>query len=163
MNIGLLERILIRRYGQPIMTTRRDLPALCWNPDEFDYATVLYVGMEWKSILAHRFVSLKEIYGNAFGGFLIKNALKVAMLPPQTVYGLWAIGKFRVQPDVQRALTMDPAIDYFMDSSNVWFYGHKAGELYVFDSETDELDSLGPIESAIETLIDEWEAVREER
>jgi len=44
-----------------------------------------------------------------------------------------------------------------MDASNVWYYGHKKGELYVFDTETDELDSLGPVESALEALMDQWE------
>jgi hypothetical protein len=159
MKTGLLEKILIRRYGQPVRTTRRDLPAFCWNPDEFDYATVLYVGMEWNRTLAQRFGSLKEIYGNAFGGFLIKNALKVAMLPPHTVYGLWNIGEFRMQPEVQHALAMDPGIDFFMDRYMILFYGIKKGDLYVFDSETDELDSLGPIEPALETVLDELEAV----
>jgi hypothetical protein len=42
-----------------------------------------------------------------------------------------------------------------MEASNVWFYGVKAGQLYVFDAETDELDRLGPVEPAIETLMDE--------
>ena len=52
----------------------------------------------------------------------------------------------------------DSAIDFFMDAYNVYFYGIKRGELYVFDAETDELDSLGPIESALETVMDELES-----
>jgi hypothetical protein len=67
-----------------------------------------------------------------------------------------------MQPDVQHAIARDPAIDYFMDEANVLFYGIKAGELYVFDSETDELDSLGPIEPALETLMDELESARKD-
>jgi hypothetical protein len=52
---------------------------------------------------------------------------------------------------------MDPAIDYFMDQYNVYYYGIKRGELYAFDSATDELDSLGPVESAVQTLLDDIE------
>jgi hypothetical protein len=48
--------------------------------------------MKWSGSLGARYASLKDIYGNAFGGFLIKSALKVAMLPRQTVYGLRNIG-----------------------------------------------------------------------
>lgn len=53
---------------------------------------------------------------------------------------------------------MDPELTFFMDASNVWYYGYKAGNLYVFDVETDEFDLLGPIEPALEQLMDEWEA-----
>jgi hypothetical protein len=157
METGVLEKILIRRYGQPVITTRRDLNARCWNPDDFDYASVLYIGMKWGSRLGTRFASLKKIYGDAFGGFLIKNLLKVTMLLPRKIYGVWSMGDFQMLPPVRKALAIDPAIDFFMDAANVEYFGHKAGELYVFDTVTDELDSLGPIEPALETLMDQWE------
>jgi hypothetical protein len=57
---------------------------------------------------------------------------------------------------------MDPAVEYFMEDSNVWFYGMKKGDLYVFDAEFDELDSLGPIETAIHKTMDEIETSRSE-
>ena len=66
------------------------------------------------------------------------------------------------QPDLKRALAMDPAIEYFMEDSNVWFYGMKKGDLYVFDAEFDELDSLGPIGPAIHTVMDQVETSRRE-
>ncbi len=84
------------------------------------------------------------------------------MLLPGSFYELWNIDELRGLPAVQHAQTKDPAIDYFMEAYNVYYYGLKAGELYVFDAETDELDSLGPVESALETLIDEFESAREE-
>jgi len=87
---------------------------------------------------------------------------KAAVLLPRKVYGLWNIDELRTQPEVQQALVSDPAIEYFMEAYNVYFYGIKAGHLYVFDAETDELDSLGPIEPALETLMDELESVRKE-
>ncbi len=162
MKTGLLENVLIRRYGKPVPSIRRGLPARCWNPDEFDYASVLYLGMKWQSEVGARFSSLKEVYGDACGGFLIKNTLKVAILLPREVYGLWNIDELRMQPEVQHAQTIDPGIDFFMDANNMFFYGIKAGHLYVFDSETDELDPLGPIESALENLMEEFESAREE-
>jgi hypothetical protein len=162
MKTGLLERILIRRYGQPVAATRRGLSALCWNPDESDYDSVLYVGMNWNNRMGTRFASLKEIYGDACGGFLIKNTLKVAVLLPRKVYGVWRMDDLQMLPPIRKALEMDPAIDYFMDAYNVYYYGIKAGELFVFDAETDELDCLGPIEPAIETLMDEFQAAGEE-
>jgi hypothetical protein len=160
MNAGLLERILTRRYGQPTVTKDQGLPARCWNLDDPDYTGVLYVGMKWADPTVSRFSSLKEIYGDVFGGYLIKNTLKVALLLPKKVWGLWNIDELRVQPQVQYALARDPAVDYFMDEYMVLFYGIKGGQLYVFDAETDELDSLGPIEPALETLMDEMDAVR---
>ena len=158
MKTGILERILIRRFGEPVVAIMDGLHAHCWNPDEFDYATCLYMGMKWEGLPGLRFGPLKEIYGNAFGGYLIKNTLKAAILHPREIYGIWNIDDLRMQPEVQHALVRDPAIDYFMEASNVWFYGIKAGDLYVFDAEMDELDLLGPIEPALEILMDEWEA-----
>jgi hypothetical protein len=49
-----------------------------------------------------------------------------------------------------------------MEDSNVWFYGMKKGDLYVFDAEFDELDSLGPIEPALDKTMDEIETSRRE-
>jgi hypothetical protein len=161
MKRGLLERILTRRYGEPSVTTDEGLPARCWNLDDPDDSSALYLGMQWIEPWDSRFASLKPIYGDVFGGFLIKNTLKAALLTTRKVYGIWNIDDFLIQPEVQHALAMDPDIEFFMDAYMVYFYGLKAGELYVFDAETDELDSLGPIEPALETLMDEFEAARE--
>jgi len=157
MKTGLLEKVLVRRYGPPIVSTRRGINAHCWNPDDFDYASVLYIDTQWHSRSGNRFAALEEIYGDAFGGFLIKNSLKVAVLMPREIYGLWQIDELQGLPPVREAAKMDPSIVFFMDAANVWYYGHKAGELYVFDSQTDELDSLGPVEQALDELIDQWE------
>ncbi len=158
MKTGLLEQILIQRYGQPVTSVGDGVIRECWNADDPDNSSILYVPMKWYGEAGTRFASLKEIYGSAYGGFLVGDSVKIAVLSPCQIWGLWNIDDLRIQPEVQHAQVMDPAIDFFMDASNVWFYGHKKGELYVFDAETDELDSLGPIEPALETLIDEWEA-----
>ena len=42
-----------------------------------------------------------------------------------------------------------------MDSANVWFYGIKDGNLFVFETATDEgeLDCLRPVEEQLEGLV----------
>ena len=162
MEAGLLEKILRRRYGQPVVGIRRGLHARCWNPDEFDYSTVLYIGMEWSGAASARFASLQGIYGDSLGGFLIKNTIKIAALVPRDIYGVWNIDELRALPQLQHAIALDPDVDYFMDEHNVLFYGAKRGDLYVFDSQTDELDCLGPVEQALETVLADWEAVMNE-
>ncbi len=161
MKTGLLERVMTRRYGRPTMGIRHGLPAKCWNLHDPDHAAAFYVGMKWNSAAGAQYTPLKEIYGDVFGGFLIKNILKVAVLLPREVYGLWNIEELRDLPQVRHALVRDPAVDYFMDAANVWYYGHRRGDLYVYDTATDELDSLGPIEQALEELLEDWEAARQ--
>jgi hypothetical protein len=162
MKTGLLERILTRRYGPPISCIRGGLPAKSWNHARPDDEALLYTGMNWKTRLGIRFAQLQDIYGDTLGGFMVTNTLKVAVLAPHRIYGVWRMDELQMQPEVQHALIMDPSIDYFMDEDNVLFYGIKRGHLYVFDSETDELDSLGQIEPALETLMAELESARDD-
>jgi hypothetical protein len=138
------------------------MSARYWNTGQPDCEAVLYIGMKWQGILGTRFAALKEIYGDAFGGFLMGDSLRAALLSSKRVYALWNIDDLRMQPEVQHALAKDPGIDFFMDAYNVYFYGIKGGDLYVFDAEYDELDSLGPIEPAFERLLDEFWSTREE-
>ncbi len=155
MKAGLLERILTRRYGQPVASIRHGMSARLWNTHPVNEEAVLYVGMNWHGMLGFRFSTLREVYGDALGGFLVGDSLRAALLGSQRVYALWNIGDFQKQPEIQRALVMDPAVDYFMDAYMVYFYGVKKDQLYVFDGETDELDCLGPLESALETVMEE--------
>jgi hypothetical protein len=162
MQTGLLEKTLTRRHGRPLACIRDCMSARYWNTGQPDYEAVLYVGMKWHGILGARFAGLKEIYGDAFGGFLMGDSLRAALLSSKQVYALWNIDDLLMQPEVQHALVKAPGIDFFMDAYNVWFYGIKKGELYVFDAEYDELDSLGPIERALETVLIEFESTLEE-
>ena len=91
---------------------------------------------------------------------MIKNSLKAAILLPTSTFGVWNIDDLRSQPEIRCAISMDPGVNYFMEAHNVWFYGVKRGELWVFDGETDELDPLGPVEEALEVLMDEFLAAR---
>jgi hypothetical protein len=162
MKTGIIEKVLMRRYGQPISAILRGLPVHGWNPDEWDYDTALYMGMKWNGFPGLRFASLKEVYGNTIGGYLIKNALKLGVLVPREIYGLWNIDDLRVQPELLHAAVLDPAIDYFMDENNVLFYGIKGDQLYKFDAETDELTCLGAIEQALEVILDDLEAAQQD-
>jgi hypothetical protein len=162
MKAGVFERVLTRRYGKPITSILDGMAARVWNPGDDHYEAVLYLGMKWQGLLEARFHSLKALYGNSCGGYLMKNTLKAAILLPKQIYGVWNIDALRALPAVHHAVLMDPAIDYFMDEHNVFYYGVKAGQLYVFDNAFDELDALGPVEQAIETRMDEWDATYEE-
>ena len=162
MESGILERVLTCRYGKPVICIRDGMAARSWNSDDPRSEALLYVGMKWSGLLNMRFSSLRAIYGDSAGGFLQGDSLRAALLWPKPVHALWYIDDLRVQPEVMHALSKDPAIEYFMDSNNVYFYGLKAGQLYVFDAETDELDPLGPVEQALETLMDEVEAAADE-
>lgn len=153
---GILEKVLIRRYGSPVLCIRGGLAAKSWNAYKQRDEAVLYVGMKWQGILGAHYSSLKEIYGNTFGGFLVGDSLRTALLTDREVWALWNIEELRALPAVKHAQVLNPAIDYFMDAANVWYYGHCAGELWEYDTEFDELNCLGPIASSIEELIDQW-------
>ena len=79
------------------------------------------------------------------------------MLSGPKVFGLYNIADLQRQPEVIVALERRSDICYFMDCSNVWFYGLHDNDLYVFDAATGELDCLGTPQSAIRALIQEWE------
>lgn len=46
---------------------------------------------------------------------------------------------------------------YFMHSPNAWYYGLKENQLYVYDSQYDELDCLGDPSDGLLPLLLEWE------
>jgi hypothetical protein len=156
MSNGIIERILYRRYGQPTPSIESPFIKFTWNTDNPDDECILYMHMK-SNRKGHPYPSVKEIYGDAIGGFLIGDSLKIATLSAEKIWGLPHIDKLRTLDAVQHASIIDPRVDYFMDAANVWYYGVKRGELYVFDSTFDELDSLGPIEPALEKLMDDWE------
>lgn len=163
MKAGVFERVLARRYGKPVTSILDGMGAKVWNPGDDDYEAVLYMGMKWSGMAGLRYASLCDIYGDSFGGVLMKNTLKAALLSPRSLFHLWNIEELRALAAIEYAVTMDPGIDYFMHENNVLYYGVKKGELYVFDNETDELDPLGPVEQALETILDDWAEIFEER
>jgi len=156
MSSGLFEGILRRRYGAPRISREGPFVQWCWNDAQPEASSVLYLGNEGRPQALERFPGLATIYGDAVGGFLIGDSLKLAMLVPHHVYGLYHIAELLSQPELLLARRLDPAVEFFMDAANVWYYGQKGGNLYVFDAETSELDALGPLQVALEELLGEW-------
>lgn len=157
--VGILEAVLIKRYGEPKIEASGPLTKKFWSGDS-SRPSVVYCCADWDQPPASEFTDHRAIYGACCGGSLIGGALKLAMLSRQAVFGIYQIQELIAQPEVKRANELDSDIAFFMDASNVWFYGHKTGSLFVFDSATEELDELGPIDIELARLIEEWEAAR---
>ena len=72
MSAGLLERILVRRYGQPNLIISDGMIAKSWTTPYPEDESLLYMGMKWKGELGARFGSLQDIYGDACGRLFVK-------------------------------------------------------------------------------------------
>jgi hypothetical protein len=154
---GLFHRILNNRYGIPNVISSEGFLTNQWNAQDERKSCILYLGMNWESQNEDFKGLYKNLYGDTFGGFMVGDSLKIATVGEVKIYGLYTIDKLQSQPEIVQAKTIDSAIHFFMDSANVWFYGHKNGYLYVYDAETEELDQLGLIEAEIEKLLIQWE------
>jgi hypothetical protein len=157
MTIGLIETLLVERFGAPTVT-RSDLGTEhSWNTSEESRECLLYKPLSWDDRQRREFAVLRPLYGDAMGGFLLGDSLKVSLLAGPEIFGLYQIADLQDRPEVRRALEFDPEVCFFMDAANVWYYGIKDGELYVYDAPFDELDSLGPVRRALEQLLTEFE------
>jgi hypothetical protein len=154
---GILEKVLVDLNGPAEIVEGHPFREKRWNSGGPD-CDVLYFGTDWTTKPAVDLKMHKALYGDACGGFLAGNSLKVAMLSSRTVFGLYTIEELLALPPVQRARELDAAVQYFMDAANVWYYGHKNGGLFVYDVESDEVDELGPLEKELLKLIEEWRA-----
>ncbi len=154
---GLLETILTRRYGAPQAAVREGHRVRVWNAESPDDSSHLYWGMDWNSATLAKYEAYRELYGDAFGGLLVGDSLKVATLAGVRVYGTYVLEDLQDQPEIRLALGIEPGLSFFMDAANVWYYALKGTSLYAWDSEFDELDELGPVKPEIERLIAEWE------
>jgi hypothetical protein len=112
---------------------------------------------------ARVFGNLHAIYGDAVGGSLLRGSLKVSMLEGRKVFGLYEIKELQANPRVRHANSLDPAVVFFMDASNVWYYGLKEGDLYAFDAEFEELDCLGNPNLQMTELLERWEDKEDKR
>ncbi|MDC3960247.1 hypothetical protein [Polyangium jinanense] len=158
-DLGILERVLIRRYGQPDETYKEGMRAKIWASGTA-FVSVLYYSTDWTRPPASEFRMHQQIYGACRGGTLVDSSLKVAMPAWETPFYLYGLHGLGEQVEVKRALELDPELSFFMDASNVWYFGHKQGKLFVYDAPFDELDELGPIESALEEIIAQWEEAK---
>lgn len=154
---GEIEEVLIHRYGKPDFLEAVPFAQCRWVGVDRAGASTLYKFMDWDTVSDDRLLTLRSLYGDAVGGSLVGDSLKIAMIRGPKVYGLYSIEALWSQEDVQRARDMDDGVVFFMDASNVWFYGIKDRDLYVFDAESGELDRLGPARQELSALIAEWE------
>jgi hypothetical protein len=159
--IGIVEQVLRNRYGEPIVITSTESVEYRWNTNVEADSSTLYKRVEPCGELQERFWRLRSFYGDAVGGFLVGDSLKVSTLDERKVFGLHYIDELLARPEVRHANSLDPDICFFMDASNVWFYGIKESQLYVYDAEFEELDCLGDMQSSLEELIDQWEKADE--
>lgn len=157
--LGILERLLVRRYGEPELKYEDGMLERVWRPGT-PFVSHLYYSTDWTKPPAANFRIHQPIYGASSGGTLVGDSMKIATPWSKEVYGIGNLHTFRERVEVQRALELDPELAFFMHASGVWYFGHKHGRLFVYDAPFDELDELGPIESALEEVIAEWEAAK---
>ena len=155
--LGILERILMRRYGHPDETYEAGMLRKIWKAGTPSFSD-LYYSADWTKPPASDFRVHQPIYGTSCGGTLVGDSVKVSMPSFKKVFGVGHLHTFVERPEVQRALELDPELAFFMDASGVQYYGHKEGRLFEYDAAFDELNDLGPIESAIEEIVERWEA-----
>jgi len=158
-DFGILERVLVRRYGQPDETHREGMRAKIWAAGTA-FESVLYYSADWTRLPASKFRVHRPIYGACRGGTLVGSSLKVAMPSYENPFWLYNLHELEERMEVKRAMELDPELSFFMDAANVWYFGHNRGRLFVYDAPFDELDELGELESALEEVIAEWEAAK---
>lgn len=156
--IGLLEKVLTCRYGTPESEPNNGMIAKYWRRAD-SHASILYFDRDSEKRAQTDATVHSVLYGDCCGGKLIGGALKIATLRDCSVWDLYNLRELSQQPEVLRAQALFAGVEYFMDAANVWFYGHRGGYLYVYDAEVDEVYELGTLESALDIIFDEWEAV----
>jgi hypothetical protein len=160
---GLFVTLLNKRYGPSRTDVQADHREFIWNDDAERLRCILFDEMFWDNDIRRQLGPLEALYGDVRGGVLLGGCVKIAMLTGQKCFDVRRIDELQRQPEVRAANQRDPNICFFMDSANIWFYGIKDGQLYVFDSPGAELDCLGSVETAFEILLAEWEAAKTQR
>ncbi len=156
----MIHEILTTRYGKASTVQTDSYVEHRWNDDDDTRRCILFMGEpEWPFSVLDDLPVLRRIYDGCIAGVLIGDSIRLATLVRREIYGLYSIDQLRRQPEVRRALQLDPDVHYFMDAANVWFYGEKDGRMCVFDGETQELDVLGELAQAMGSILDQWDAV----
>jgi hypothetical protein len=158
---GIIETLLIERYGQPTACFSEQGSELRWNSNDARRQCRLFKSLAWTIELRSKLGVLEPIYGDASGGILIGDSLKIAMLTAPDIFGLYSIADLQCRPEIERAKELHSELCFFMDSSNVWYYGVADGDLYVYDAEIEELDNLGRLKSALQRVLDEYETTKQ--
>lgn len=154
---GLLEELLVSLFGEPRVLQAGPLCEYRWRSGRTGAESILLKPRAWSHGLLDLHGELAAVYGDAVGGSLVDGSLKVAMLGGYELEWLYSIDELCSQPEVKDALSLDDGVSFFMDAANVWFYGIRRGELCVYDSETGELDELGPVPEELVTVVRQWE------
>jgi hypothetical protein len=158
--IGIIEQVLRERYGEPHVVPGTAVVEYRWNEERESLRCVLYKLAEASPGSDPQPLALRRMYGDAIGGSLLLGSLKLATIQCPSMYGLYLLRELHVQPEVGDAKRIDSAIEFFMDAGNVWFYGLKDDDLYVYDAGAGELDRLGSAKEALSALLDEWEQAK---
>lgn len=154
---GLVEEVLRERYGVPQVISGATLVEYRWREEREPRRCVLYKLAAATSVSETTPLFLQRVYGDFIGGSLLQGSMKLAVVAGPTIYGLYSLSRLRAQPEVRHARQLDPSIEFFMDAANVWYYGLKGDELYVYDAPNGELYARGPVGSALVALLQEWE------
>jgi hypothetical protein len=160
---SIFECILTKRYGLPEIIGSESSIEYWWKRNDESFRSILYAGLDWSAVENYARNKYQCVYGGFYGGFLIGDSLKIATLANKEIYGLYTLEELQGQLEIGGIHKKDPEIIYFMDAANVWFYGFRDNHLFVYDIETDELDDLGEIESALDTVIDGWDNARNQK
>jgi hypothetical protein len=151
---GIVEQCLADRLGAPVDDgEEEDLTVRRWlAPDDPRTSRLFYTAAPGSGGAPE----LDEIYGGAHAGILAGTSLKLAARAAPVPFGLPALGDYGKVPELGDVLAEHAEITFFMDAANVYFYGLARGEIVEYDAGTGELDSLGPPESAIPDVVDQW-------
>jgi hypothetical protein len=154
--IGLLETLVTNLLGPAEPTATATEPQLTWARGPRNASCTLYKGLIWTGALRSRLDVLQRLYGDVRAGSLFGGCLKIAAVAGPELWNIYPIELLQKQPEVVEANRREPDVLFFMDSANVWFYGVKDSNLFVFDASTDELDCLGPIAKQLDEVIAQW-------
>lgn len=153
---GILADLLVRRYGEPEVGTESSLIRYVWNGSCEPLRCVLYAAGHGRKLCGLG-GGLGSLYGDALGGSLIRGALKIATREGIHLYGLYELEELQSLFILAKARVMVPQVQFFMDASNVCYYGVSEDDLHVYDAECDELYVLGPLAKALDELLGQWE------
>jgi hypothetical protein len=154
--VGIIEQLLEARLGSPTIHRSAGGDELIWTHEQRELKCGLYKGLRWNKVLRQNLGILEPIYGDTRAGSLFDGRLKLSAIDGLKVFGIYPFETLQQHRAVQEANNRDPDICFFMDSANVWFYGVKDSNLFVFDAATDELDCLGPIAEQLDEVIAQW-------
>ena len=169
MSEGTFFRILQERYGEPMREVGSDrlrklmkgnvdvtIGECCWNLDN-KKKSVLYTGGE-KSKELEVPSEVAGLYGEFIGGTLLSSSVKIALRRQCNMFHLYTLPQLhnRISSDFNHESMAD--IFFFMEAANIYYYGIRQGEIFVFDAETLDLDSIGPVDNAINQILEEWES-----